>query len=168
MFGWFKKRPAPPERPQSQSRDDGPPGEAEALAKITPPERPQQSRDDGPPGEAEALVKIKHLCWMAGMSAENVALDKKSGTPPETWVDEYEHSRYQRLRDQAVQLADKLTDEFYRSAAVHFLVETCMKADDVEDARALFAQCEVDFIREEIVEQYPELGRPALSSLVRR
>jgi hypothetical protein len=45
-------------------------------------ELPQsQSQDDEPPGEAEALVKIKHLCWMAGMSAESVALDKKSGTP---------------------------------------------------------------------------------------
>jgi hypothetical protein len=98
-----KERPAPPERSQSQSRDDGPPGEAEALAKI------------------------KHL-----------------------------------------QLADKLTDEFYRSTAVHFLVEICMKADDVDGARALFAQCEVDFIREKIVEQYPELDRPAVSSIVRR
>ena len=138
-----KERPAPPERSQSQSRDDGPPGEAEALAKI------------------------KHLCWMAGMSAESVALDKKSGKPPENWG-EYEHSRYQRLRDEALQLADKLTDEFYRSTAVHFLVEICMKADDVDGARALFAQCEVDFIREKIVEQYPELDRPAVSSIVRR
>jgi hypothetical protein len=43
-----------------------------------------------------------------------------------------------------------------------------MKADDVDDARALFAQCEVDFIREKIVEQYPELVRPPLSDLVRR
>jgi hypothetical protein len=87
----------------------------EDKERPVPPERPQsQSRDDGPPGEAEALVKIKHLCWMAGMSAESVALDKKSGTPPETW-DEYEHSRYQRLRDQALQLADNLTDPFYRS-----------------------------------------------------
>jgi hypothetical protein len=143
MFGWFKRGPAPPERAQFQSQDDGPPGEAEALAKI------------------------KHLCWMAGMSAESVALGKKSGTPPEDW-DEYEHSRYQRLRDEALQLADKLTDEFYRSAAVHFLVEVCMKAGDVDNARALFAQCEVDFIREKIVEQYPELAHPALSSLVRR
>lgn len=85
----------------------------------------------------------------------------------ENWF-EYEHSRYQRLRDEALQLADKLTDEFYRSAAVHLLVELCMKADDVEDARALFARCEVDFIREKIVEQYPELAHSALSSLVRR
>jgi hypothetical protein len=93
------------------------------------------AEEEGPPGEAEAVTKIKHLCWMAAMSAENVALDKRSGHLREDW-NEYEHARYQKLRAEALRLADTLTDEFYRSAAIHFLVEACMKADDVDDARA--------------------------------
>lgn len=133
--------------------------------KPTPPKPRTAAEDQGPPGEAEAVIKIKHLCWMAGMSAESVAADKRH-VPPDQW-DTYEHERYTKLRIEALKLADTLTDEFYRSAAIHFIIDASMKADDVEGARALFKHVEVDIIREKIAEAYPQLLRPNLSSLIR-
>jgi hypothetical protein len=65
-----------------------------------------------------------------------------------------------------VQLTDTLTDEFYRSAALHLLVDLCMKADDVEIARAFFGHIEVDFIKEKVAAAYPQLARPSLSKII--
>jgi hypothetical protein len=141
MFDWFKARaPSSP---------------------AAPPE------DDAPPGEAEAVVKIKHICWMAGMSAENIASEKAANIPPEDGGT-YEFDRYTKLRAQALRLADTITDEFYRSGAIHFIVDLCMKGGDVDDARALFKQVTVDMIREKIGESYPQLTRPSLSSVIKK
>jgi hypothetical protein len=129
--------------------------------KKQPPPLAEPVMDDGPPGEADAVARIKQLCWLGGMSAETVALDKSEKLPPEEW-NKYEHERYARLRMEAVQLTDSLTDEVYRGAALHFLVELCMKGDDVEIARAFFKHIEIDSIREKIVGTYPQIAHPSL------
>jgi len=116
---------------------------------------PQPQADGGPPGETETIAKIQKICWLAGMSAENVARDKEANGPPKEW-DTYEHDRYARLRAEASQLADSLTDEFYRGAAIHFLVDLCMTAGDVDDARALL---EIDIFRDKIIKKYPQFAR---------
>jgi hypothetical protein len=138
MFGWFKKQPPP----------------------LTEP-----VKDNGPPGEAEAVARIKHLCRLGGMSAETVALDRSEKVPPEE-RNTYEHDRYVRLRMEAVQLTDTLTDKFYRGTALHFLVDLCMKADDLEIARAFFKHIEIDFIREKIIGTYPQIAHPSLSKKI--
>jgi hypothetical protein len=52
------------------------------------------------------------------------------------------------------------------TAALHFLIDACMKAADVADDRALFKHVEVDFISKKILESYPQLGREPLSDLI--
>jgi hypothetical protein len=134
MWGWFKKKPPP----------------------LTQP-----VKYDGPPGEADTVARIKQLCWLGGISAETVALDKSEKLPPEEW-NTYEHDRYARLRMEAVQLTDTLTDEVNRGTALHFLVDLCMKADDDEIARAFFKHIKTDFIKEKIVGTYPQIAHPSL------
>jgi hypothetical protein len=41
----------------------------------------------------------------------------------------------------------------------------CMKATDIDDARALFGHQEIMSLREDIVAQYPELARPRISEI---
>jgi hypothetical protein len=144
MFGWGKKTP------QQNS--------------------PAASEDNAPPGEVEKVEQVKRLCWIAGMSA--TYLDPESedyqtlANAPEQ--QEYERNRYNEFRSKALRVADEITDEFFRSAAIHFLIDASMKAADDDDARALLKQVEVDFIREKIETAYPELKRPKLSGLVGR
>jgi hypothetical protein len=117
------------------------------------------SPDGEPPGEAEALAQIEKLCRIAGMSAQVITEGKRNpGATNE--IDQYELQRYEKLRLQAVRLADKLTDDFYRSSAIHSLIELCMKAEDVELARVWLKHVRVGKIREKIIATHPQLARP--------
>jgi hypothetical protein len=145
-FGWFKKRdqPAPSARHGS-------------LVQIV--------RDDAPPGEIEKMVSIQQLCWIAGISAETIARAKTEGRLQEEWA-QYDLERYRRLRAECIEIADKITDEYYRAVVINYLVEVCMKAADIDDARALFEHQEIRSLQEDIVAKYPELVRPRVSKIM--
>jgi|SRR6185295_16972537 hypothetical protein len=145
-FGWFKKRdqPAPSARYGS-------------LEQI--------ERDDAPPGETEKMAEIQQLCWLAGISAETVAHAKAEGRLEEEWA-QYDLERYSRLRAECIEIADTITDEFYRAVVINYLVEVCMKAADIDDACALFEHQEIRSLQEDIVAKYPELVRPRISEIM--
>ena len=126
------------------------------------------SKDRGPPGEADVVAKIRHMCVIAGMSAENVARERAADDYEPLERLTYEQDRYGRFRVEALKLADTLTDEFYRSAAVRFIIDISMRAGDVDDARALLKHVKVDFMRDEIVASYPQLTHQKLSDAIRK
>jgi hypothetical protein len=118
-------------------------------------ERPPQT-DDAPPGEVEKVVRIKHLCWMAGMSAVNIA-----GLSDEQFKDElnkYERDRYEKLLLEATNLARDITDVFYRDAALHLLIKPLMAAGDEIQAKKLFSVIEVETIQDAVLKDFPRLG----------
>jgi len=149
-FGWFKKR-------------DRPPRIAKRIARHGSLE--QIERDDAPPGEIEKMVEIQQLCWLAGLSAETVARAKAERRLEEEWA-KYDLDCYKQLRAECIELADTITDEFYRAVVINYLVEVCMKAADIEDAHALVRHQEIKSFRQDIVAQYPELARPRMSEFV--
>jgi hypothetical protein len=149
MFGWFKKR----EQPARIARRIARHGSLEQI-----------ERDDAPPGETEKMVEIQQLCWLAGISAETIARAKAECRLEEEWA-KYDLDRYKQFRAECIELADTITDEFYRAVVINYLVGMCMKATDVEDARALFRHQELRSLREDIVAQYPELARPRVSQI---
>jgi hypothetical protein len=148
MFGWFKKQPA--RIPKRIARHG-------SLDQI--------ERDEAPPGETEKMMEIQQLCWLAGISAETVARAKAEGRLEEEWA-QYDLERYRRLRAECIEIADKITDEYYRAAVINYLAEVCMKAADIDDARALFKHQEIKSFRQDIAAQYPELVRPCMSEIV--
>ena len=150
MFGWFKKQEQPARIAKRIARHG-------SLEQI--------ERDDAPPGETEKLVEIQQLCWLAGISAETVAHAKAEGRLEEEWA-KYDLGRYKQLRAECIELADTITDEFYRAVVINYLVEVCMKAADIDDARALFRHQEIRSLREGIVARYPELVRPRVSEIM--
>jgi len=149
-FGWFKKR-------------DQPARIAKRIARHGSLE--QIERDDAPPGEIEKMVEIQQLCWLAGISAETVARAKAEGRLEEEWA-KYDLDRYKQLRAECIELADTITDEFYRAAVINYLVEVCMKAADIDDAHALIRHQEIKSFRQDIVARYPELARPRISEIM--
>jgi hypothetical protein len=119
------------------------------IREVTERQQPMLLAEYGPPGEAEALADIQTLCWLAGIRVQN------GGD-----ADQYENQRYEKLRLRAVRLADSLTDDYYRSAAIHFFIDFFMKTNDVELARVLFRHVKVDIIRDKIIVAYPQLCAP--------
>jgi hypothetical protein len=150
MFGWFRKREQP-------ARIAKPIARYGSLEQI--------ERNDAPPGETEKMASIQQLCWMAGISAATVALAKAEGRLEEEWA-QYDLQQYRGLRAECIEIANAITDEFYRAVVVNYLVEMCMKAADIDDARALFRHQEVKSLREDIVATYPELVRPRISEIM--
>ena len=148
MFAWFKKQPV---------------RTAKRIARHGSLE--QIERDDAPPGETEKLVEIQQLCWLAGISAETIARAKAECRLEEEWA-KYDLDRYKQFRAECIELADTITDEFYRAVVINYLVELCMKAADVDDARALIKHQEIKSFREDIVAKYPELARPRISEIM--
>ncbi len=113
----------------------------------------KEKSDQDPPGEAEKVLKIKMLCEMGKWSAANLgdsSLDDE--------MLNYERGVYQKRKEAALELARELTDEFYRDSALHFIIDLCMVGKELDDAKKLLNVIEVDFIKEKILEAYPQLG----------
>jgi len=154
MFGWFKKREQPARIANRIAKRIARHGSLEEI-----------ERSDAPPGETEKMVEIQHLCWLAGISAETVAHAKAEGRLEEDWA-RYDLERYKRLRAECIELGNTITNEFYRAVVINHLVGVCMKAADIDDARALFDHQKVRSLQQDILAKYPELVRPHISEIV--
>ncbi|UPK02818.1 hypothetical protein [Bradyrhizobium sp. 170] len=120
------------------------------------PEQPTLEKGDEFPGEAEKVVKIKNLCWMGKMSAESFVGFSEEEQREE--FGQYELKRYQSMLLEATNLARELRDEFYRDAALHFIINLLMAAGDEAQAKKLYSVIEVDAIQDAILKDYPRLG----------
>jgi hypothetical protein len=99
--------------------------------------------------EAEAILalRVKTICQLYGGSAENVG----SGE-----FNEDEQKRYEKGRKEALEIAIKLTNEFYRNAALHSAFDFCMKAKDLAFATIIAKAITFDRIKEMIVQEHAE------------
>ena len=99
--------------------------------------------------EAEAILslRVKTICQLYGGSAENVGSGEFS---------EDEQKRYEKGRKEALEIAIKLTNEFYRNAALHSAFDFCMKATDLAFATIIAKAITFDRIKEMIVQEHAE------------
>ena len=97
--------------------------------------------------EAEAILslRVKTICQLYGGSAENVGSGEFS---------EDEQKRYEKGRKEALEIAIKLTNEFYRNAALHSAFDFCMKAKDLAFATIIAKAITFDRIKEMIVQEH--------------
>jgi hypothetical protein len=98
--------------------------------------------------EAALSLRVRTLCQLYAGSAENV------GSGEFCKINGYEKQRYERGRKEVLEIAIKLTDEFYRDAALHAALDYCMKAQDLTFATIVAKAITVDMIQEKIVEQH--------------
>jgi len=101
--------------------------------------------------EATLELRVKTICQLYGGSAENVgsgefANDDEMGS--------YEQKRYEKGRKEALEIAIRLRDEFYRDAALHSALDFCMKAKDLTFATIIAKAITVDMIQALIVEEH--------------
>ena len=100
----------------------------------------------------ELAMAVKLKCDIAAMSARNL----DASVPEER---QYELDRYRRLRDEAISMAMDIHDEFCQGFAIHQIAKLCKEANDLATVEPLFDSVEDEFLREQILEDCPELGR---------
>jgi hypothetical protein len=110
--------------------------------------------------QTQVVLKVKKLCLESKRCATRIAAGKYGKT-----VFERDLLRYARSRIDCILLADTLENEFFRSAALQPIIELCMAGRDVDDARTLLKHVKIAFIRNKIIETFPELSAELLANL---
>ena len=98
-----------------------------------------------PLGDIEAAERIRAICDAAS-AAGSARGDKR------------ESQRYERAARVAMEIAMKISDGLMRDAAVHRIVDLCMKASDVKTAQILFRAIHTGWIRETVQRDHPILA----------
>ncbi|MCP3410785.1 hypothetical protein [Bradyrhizobium sp. CCGB01] len=101
----------------------------------------------GPLGDIEAAERIRAICDAAAVSAAGSARN-----------DTRESERYERAAKVAMEIAMKISDGLMRDAAVHRIVDLCMRADDIKTAQILFRAIHASWIRETVQRDHPTLA----------
>jgi hypothetical protein len=98
-------------------------------------------------------IRVRALCQLYSGSAEVVGNSKYSDDEE---ILGYEKQRYEKGRKEVLEIAIKLTDKFYRDAALHAALDYCMKAKDLHFATAIAKAIMVEVIQRKIVEDHGE------------
>jgi len=109
--------------------------------------------------QTQVVLKVKELCLESQGCARRIAAAKFG-----KMIFERDAHRYTRSRIDCILLADTLDDEFFRSAALQPIIELCMMGRDVDDACALLKHVKIAFIRNKIIDTFPELSPAFLAS----
>ena len=120
---------------------------------------------EAPPGEAEKVVRVRDLCERAKVSATNII--RLSGADDASEErDQSERDRYFKLTLEATNIARSIKHDFYRDAALSFLIDLLMAAGDHAQAKKLFHAIEYEMVYDALVKDHPALddGRRLRSS----
>jgi hypothetical protein len=101
--------------------------------------------------ENKLALQVRMLCQLYAGSAESVGNNEYAGHED---MRQYEKERYEKGRKQALDIAIRITDEFYRDAALHMALDYCMKAADLRFATIIAKAITTEMIQEKIVEEH--------------
>lgn len=73
---------------------------------------------------------------------------------------DYQRETYLKFKRTALGQVGEITDQFYKSAALHHVIRLCVTAGDLEEAKSLYSMVDVDVIREAILKDHPSLADP--------
>lgn len=106
-----------------------------------------------PIGDIEAAHRIRQICRSAVDSAEKIAgaADRSDKTKKS------ETERYERAAKVAMEIAIKISDDLLRDSSVRQIVNLCVTAHDFKRARILFRAIQAVSIREDVLNEHPEL-----------
>ena len=105
--------------------------------------------DEDSDKEAKKVQQVKIGCEIAAMSIEYLD-DKDDETR------EYESKRFEKFKRKALDLANKIEDDFYHGMATHFVVSLCLKAGQVDEATELSGRIRDEWVKEKALEEIGE------------
>jgi hypothetical protein len=112
-----------------------------------------QDSEPDPIFEADelALSRIRNMCAVAMTSAAGVA------QPIHTDMTRLNRLRFASAKRMSLELAKTIFTASYRDAALGYIIELCMTANDLEASRILMPGIQSEPIREELLLAYPSL-----------
>lgn len=125
-----------------------------SLARTLDSDKHTDDHGDDHDKELQIMQNVRSLCQLTTLSAQIVK--ERDRNDPNF---DKAHKSYLRRKLQVVDLARSIKDEFYLSAALHAIIELCLAAGEIADAKQLVSSVKVDFIREKILEEHVELSR---------
>lgn len=116
----------------------------------------EEGIDDGEDEQgAKIVVKIKYWCQAANMHTEYLS----NSSEYEGEMLQYEREMFEKRISNALDLLGELTDEFYWGAGAHSIIRVLVAAGDIDRAEELFSRIEDGFIKEKILENFPDLAK---------
>jgi hypothetical protein len=102
--------------------------------------------------EERKVLQVQALCRLAlGCARVVAAKDPKDDTF------RYERETYRKRKLRAMQVTNSISDHFYFETALHSIIDLCMAANEVEDARRMLDKISIDAIRDAIGKSHPRL-----------
>ena len=105
-----------------------------------------------PIGDIEAAHRIREICRSAADSAAKIA-----GATDRSDQNKSETERYERAAKVAMEIAIKISDDLLRDSSLRQIVNLCVTANDFKTARILFRANQAASIREDVLNDHPEL-----------
>ena len=112
---------------------------------------PDSERDRMIEADEQALAKIRSMCAVGMVGAEAVA------QPIWTDLTKLQRLRFASARRLSLELARTISDAARRDAALQYIIELCMTANDLEAAGILVRGIQSAPMRDELVLRYPAL-----------
>ena len=105
--------------------------------------------------EEQKVLQVRSICQIALGCAKVVA---KSPADDDRF--KYERDTYRKRKLRALQVANLIADRFYFETALHSIIDLCIAANEMDDARKIFATISIDPIRNAILKSHSILQRP--------
>ena len=103
--------------------------------------------------EEHKVIQVNTICQIAKGCARVVAV-----SDPANHKFEYERETYRKRKLRALQITNLIADRFYFETALHSIIDLCVAANELDDARRMLGTISVDTIRKSILKAHPELG----------
>ncbi len=103
--------------------------------------------------EEHKVIQVNTICQIAKGCARVVAV-----SDPGNHKFEYERETYRKRKLRALQITNLIADRFYFETALHSIIDLCVAANELDDARRMLGTISVDTIRKSILKAHPELG----------
>ena len=99
----------------------------------------------------DIVARVRLQCQLCAGSARSVGLGQfEEGDE----FGEYETARYRKVRDETLDIALNLRDEFHRDVALHCVFNMCMKAADFQFANVIVKAFTTEVIQDVVVAEY--------------
>jgi|SRR5262249_50757528 len=102
--------------------------------------------------EEHKVIQVNTICQIARGCARVVAAGDSADSKFH-----YEQETYRKRKLRALQITNLIADRFYFETALHSIIELCVAANELDDARKMLGRISVDTIRKSILKAHPEL-----------
>ncbi len=99
--------------------------------------------------DARTLARIRNICAVASKSVANAKTSREHLASRET------QQQFESAKRRSLEFAKTIVDASCLDSALHYIIELCMEANDIESAKILVRGIQSSAIREQLLEEHP-------------